>query len=205
MKRKSKEWTADAFESIFKTFEKFPVNLVTDGGLEFFNSSVQKIFETYGINHYKTPTKTKMKASIAERAIRTIKSRLEKYFLHIGNRKWIDVIDQVVQNYNATPHRSIGIPPQDVNDENRDEVYKKLYPSRNLTVVCRLKVGDKVRKIIEKNLWEKGYAQNWSEEIYEIHSVRQSNTVCFYKLKHLNGEKLKGIYYYYQLNLVARS
>ena len=205
MKRKNKEWSADAFESIFKTFDRFPVNIVTDGGLEFFNSSVQKIFDTYGINHYKTPTKTKMKASIAERAIRTIKSRLEKYFRRSGKRKWIDVIDQFVDNYNKTPHRSIGMPPQDVSDENRDEVYKKLYPLRSLTVVCRLKAGDKVRKIIEKDPWKKGYTQNWSEEIYEIATVRQSNTVCFYKLKHLNGEKITGIYYYYQLNLVSRT
>ena len=204
MKRKTKEWSADAFESIFKKLENYPVNLVTDGGLEFFNSSVQKIFETYGINHYKTPTKTKMKASIAERAIRTIKNRLEKYFRHTGKRKWIDVIDHFVANYNKTPHRSIGMPPQDVNDENRDEVYKKLYPLRNLTVVCRLQLGDKVRKIVEKKDFEKGYTQNWSDEIYEIATVQQSNTVCFYKLKHLNGEKITGIYYYYQLNLVSR-
>ena len=57
MKRKTKEWAADAFESIFKNFDRFPVNLVTDGGKEFFNSNVQKVFEVYGINHYKSKTK----------------------------------------------------------------------------------------------------------------------------------------------------
>ena len=77
MKRKSKEWTADAFQSIFKKMDRFPLNLVTDGGLEFFNSNVQEVFQNYGINHYRTPTITKWKASVVERAIRTIKSRLE--------------------------------------------------------------------------------------------------------------------------------
>lgn len=202
MKRKTKEWSADAFESIFKNFDRFPVNLVTDGGKEFFNSNVQKVFEVYGINHYKS--KTKMKAMVAERAIRTIKTRLEKYFRVAGKRKWIDVIDQIVKNYNLTPHSATGYPPLEVNDENRDEVYKKLYPLKTVTVVCRLKIGDKVRKIIEKDTWKKGYTQNWSEEIYEIATVRQSNTVCYYKLQHINGEKIPGIYYYYQLNLVAR-
>ena len=205
MKRKTKEWSADAFETIFKTFDRFPVNMVTDGGKEFFNSSVEKVFHTYGINHYKTPTKTKMKASVAERAIRTIKSRLEKYFYKKGNRKWVDVIQQFADNYNATPHRSIGMPPQDVDDENRKEVYKRLYPNRNLTVVCRLKIGDRVRRIREKRDYEKGYTQNWSDEIYEIYDVRQSNAVCYYKIQHLNQKKLPGVYYYYQLNLVART
>ena len=84
MKRKSKEWAADAFESIFKEFDSFPINLITDGGLEFFNSEVQKVFNGYGINHFAYKTKTKWKASIVERAIRTIKLRFEKIF-HMTN------------------------------------------------------------------------------------------------------------------------
>lgn len=33
MKKKSMQWTADAFESIFKTMNEFPIHLITDGGL----------------------------------------------------------------------------------------------------------------------------------------------------------------------------
>ena len=124
MKKKDQNNSALAFEEIFKTFDEFPKNLVTDGGKEFFNSSVAKVFQNYGINHYKTPTKTKWKASMAERAIRTIKNRLQKCFSKNKNHIWIDVVDQIVKNYNATPHSSHGFPPQDVADENRDEVYK---------------------------------------------------------------------------------
>ena len=51
MKKKDKHHAALAFESIFKEFDEFPVNLVTDGGKEFFNSYVAKIFQNYGINH----------------------------------------------------------------------------------------------------------------------------------------------------------
>ena len=203
LKRKTKEYSADAFESIFKNLDRFPVNIVTDGGREFFNSSVNKIFDNYGINHYKTATKTSWKASQVERAIRTIKTRLEKYFALNKTNKWIDVLEQFVNNYNQTPHSSHGLAPINVNDENRDDVYKTLYPKKDLTVVCRLKKGDKVRKIREKILWEKGYTANWSEEIFVISSVRQSNTVCYYKLSHIDGEEISGIYYYYQLNLVS--
>ena len=100
MKRKNKEWCADAFESIFKHMDSFPINLVTDGGLEFFNSNVQDVFQNYGINHYRTPTSTKWKASVVERAIRTIKSRLEKYFKYKNTRKWIHIIHQIITNIN---------------------------------------------------------------------------------------------------------
>ena len=204
MKKKNKEWTSDAFESIFKNFETYPINLVTDGGLEFFNSSVRKTFDSYGINHYKTPTKTKWKASMAERVIRTLKSRLERYFKANDTKKWIGVLNQFVENYNSVPHSAHGLSPQDVTDENREEVYKRLYPNKNITIVCRLKIGDRVRKIREKTEFEKGYTENWSQEIYIIAEQRQSNTICWYKIKKLSGEPVPGIWYYYQLNLVAR-
>ena len=204
MKRKNKEWCADAFQSIFNHMDSFPINLVTDGGLEFFNSNVQDVFQNYGINHYRTPTSTKWKASVVERAIRTIKSRLEKYFKFRKTRKWIDVIDQVVENINQTPHSAHGLAPQDVNEENRKEVYKKLYPDKKLSVVCRLQKGDKVRKLREKTIFEKGYKQNWSDEIYIIRDVRQSNLVCWYKLETLANKPVTGVWYYFQLNLVSK-
>ena len=203
IKRKNKNDTAQAFEKIFSNFDEFPVNLVTDNGKEFFNSAVQSVFTSYGINHYKI--KSKMKASIAERAIQTIKNRLQKYFYNMKRRTWIDILDQVVKNYNNTPHRTTGLPPVEVTNDNRRAVYKKMYPYKDLTVICRLKIGDKVRIIRDKNLFEKGYTRKWSEEIYVIHSVRQSNAVCYYKIKNLSGDIQSGIWYYYQLNLVARN
>ena len=127
-----------------------------------------------------------------------------KYFHHNKTKKWIDAIDQIVQNYNNTPHSAHGLKPVDVTEENSDDVYKKMFPDRNLTVICKLKVGDKVRKIREKTLFEKGYTQNWSDEIYKIVDVRQSNGICWYILKTLADEEVTGIWYYYQLNLVSR-
>ena len=205
LKKKTKDETAKAFETIFNGFDEFPINLVTDRGREFYNEEVQKIFDSYGINHYSTPTKTKWKASVAERVIRTIKSRLFKYFKANKTTNWVDILPQLTANYNSIPHKSHGFPPDDVSSENRDKVFKKLYPQNTLTIVCKLKIGDKVRKIKEKTLFEKGYTENWSEEIYIISAARQSNSICWYKLKNLAGEEQEGIWYYYQLNLVARN
>ena len=203
MKQKSAQWTADAFESIFKHFDKFPVHMVTDRGLEFYNSQVRNVFLNYGINHYSIKTKSKWKASLVERVIRTLKTRLQRYFTKNKTKRWIDVIDQFVSNYNATPHSAHGMPPQDVSHANQKDVYKRLYPTQSLRTDCRLKVGDKVRKIIDKTLFEKGYTTNWSEEIYKINEIRQSNGVCWYYLVSLDNKPVDGIWYYYQLNLVS--
>ena len=74
----------------------------------------------------------------------------------------------------------------------------------NRDPIQMLNEGDRVRKIVKKDIHEKGYTRNWSEEIYIIDKVKQSNGVCYYYLKDLANSTLPGIYYYYQLNFVAR-
>ena len=110
----------------------------------------------------------------------------------------------MVENYNNTPHSAIGVAPNEVSESNRKQVYKRLYPNLGLRTVCKLKEGDLVRKIINKQFHEKGYTQNWSQQIYIIERVKQSNGVCYYYLESLDHTAVPGIFYYYQLNLVSR-
>ena len=205
LKNKSGPETARAFESILFDLDDFPVNLCTDSGKEFFNYDCVKVFEAHGINHYSVPTKSKFKASIVERAIRTIKTRLQRYFHKHKTKKWIDIIDQFVKNYNLTPHRSHGLKPLDVSNENVDEVYKRLYPRIRLKTICKFKKGDKVRHLLNKTVFEKGYTQTWTEEIYTVADVRQSNLVCWYILNDHTGTVIPGIWYYNQLKLVSKN
>ena len=135
---------------------------------------------------------------------RTIKTRIQRYFYKHKTKKWIDIYEDVVNNYNNTPHSAIGIAPNQVSEENRDAVYKRLYPDNLLRTVCKLKQGDKVRYLLDKEIFEKGYTKKWSEEIFQIYKIKQSNGVCYYYLESLAGDPLPGIYYYYQLNLVSR-
>ena len=203
MKFKTSKWTAEALESIFRTLDEPPINLVTDRGLEFYNSNVQQVLLSYGINHYSTPTKTKSKASIAERAIRTFKTKLQRYFDDNKTFNWRKIITQFVKNYNRTPHSAHGLAPLAVNESNRDQVYKKLYPDQSLTTICNLSVNDKVRILKQKDKFEKGYTKSWSDEIYIITKILQSNKICWYHLQELDGTKVPGIFYYYQLNKVG--
>ena len=202
MKKKNKEETARAFETIFNKFDRYPIFLVTDNGKEFFNSDVRDVMISHGINHYSTPTRTSWHASMAERAIRTIKSRIARYMQAKKTKKWIDVIDQIVDNYNHTPHSSHKLKPVNVNESNRVRVYKTMFPNIKITRDCRLKKGDKIRILRDKKQFEKGYTQNWSNEIYVIKSVRHKDNVCWYKLEDIEGDTVPGIWYYNQLNLV---
>lgn len=75
-------------------------NLQTDDGKEFFNGSMKQLFEQHKINHYSSFSI--MKASIAERLIRTIKRRLYIQFSLQGNYRWLNILQQVINSYNGT-------------------------------------------------------------------------------------------------------
>ena len=94
--------------------------------------------------------------------------------------------------------------PYQVTEENSAAIYKKVFGDTSVRVIPRLGVGDRVRIILDKNIFEKGYTANWSEKIYKITQVLQKLGVVWYKLEDLNKVKLPGIRYYWQLNLVSK-
>ena len=55
-------------------------------------------------------------------------------------------------------------------------------------------VGDRVRISKYKNIFTKGYAPNWSEEVFVVSGIK--NTVPqTYVVRDLNGEKIIGSFY----------
>ena len=58
----------------------------------------------------------------------------------------------------------------------------------------RFKVGDRVRISKFKNIFAKGYAPNWSTEIFIVYKI--NDTVPYtYNLKDLNDEEIIGSFY----------
>ena len=60
-------------------------------------------------------------------------------------------------------------------------------------MIPRLAVGDRVRLLRGKTLFEKGYTPNWTEEIFVISDVRQKAGVVWYIVRKLDGEKVTDI------------
>lgn len=75
-------------------------NLQTDNGTEFYNRSMKRLLEKYKINHYSTFSLNK--AAIVERLIRTIKHRMYMQFSLQGNYRWVEILQQIIDDYNDT-------------------------------------------------------------------------------------------------------
>jgi hypothetical protein len=130
-----------AFGKIFA--DRTPNMLQTDRGLEFLNAQVQEVFRKNNVHHYYS-LNDDIKAALVERLNRTLKSRLYRYMTHHRTNRWIDALDDVVESYNASYHRSIGTAPDDVTSGNEEEIARRLYPPKP-PLRYNYDVGDRVR------------------------------------------------------------
>ena len=200
LKNKSGLETASALRRIIDRID-FPIqSLIIDEGLEYKNQHVNLLLREFNIHSYHI--KTKLKASSAERVNRTLKGIIWKHFTETNRKRWIDILQPMTENYNKTFHSTIKMTPNQVTWENREKVFKTMFPKINSVVNCRLKKGDSVRIALNKEIFEKKYTPNWSKDIFTIASVFQKNGVCWYRLRDDKGNIYPKTKYFYQLNLV---
>ena len=135
---------------------------------------------------------------VAERFIRTLKYKIFKHMTAISKNVYFDVLDDIVNKYNNTVHRTIKMKPIDVTSDS----YAEYNEDSNVTKP-KFKVGDHVRISKYKNIFAKGYTQNWSEEIFVVSKIK--NTVPWtYVISDLNGEPITGSFYEKELQKASQ-
>ena len=126
---------------------------------------------------------------IAERFIRTLKTKIYKCMTSISKSVYIDKLDDIVKKYNNTYHATIKMKPVDVKDNTYIDVKKEINDKDP-----KFKVDDHVRISKYKTIFTKGHMPNWSEEIFIIKKIE--NTVpCTYVINDLNSEEIIGTFY----------
>ena len=106
----------------------------------------------------------------------------------ISKNVHFNVLDDVVNKYNYTVHRTIKMKTIDVTSDSYAE-YNEDSNEKN----PKFKVGDRVRISKYKNIFAKGYTQNWSE-VFFVSKIK--NTVLWtYAISHLHGEPITGSFY----------
>ena len=202
IKTKSPVYVKAAFEKIFTSSGREPYRLYTDRGLEFYGEPFASFLKQHGIEHY-SPKNQEIKCAVIERYNRTLKTRLWRLFTAQRSYRWIDKLQEIVDAINNTPHRTIGIAPALVNKSNEEEIYQRLYGDR-LSRTFRFAVGEQVRISKYKHLFEKGYVQNFTTEIFTI-AKRISRGVPVYALKDYYGDLLDGYFYEHELVKVIKT
>nr|CAD2170511.1 unnamed protein product [Meloidogyne enterolobii]CAD2180561.1 unnamed protein product [Meloidogyne enterolobii] len=209
VKSKHSEKMIDAFKRLFSRIKIVPWKLLTDQGLEFTAKEVKKYFKSIDMEHFSMFTSPQWHAGMAERANRSIKERLYRYFTEKRTLKWVDVIQDIVNAINNSFNSSIGMRPIDVTYKNAEGLRLKLKEQAREEVAPNrwkhtdFSVGDKVRIEKYKHVFQKGYLPNFTDEIFVIKQVRlvphQRPT---YRLSDKKGELIRGWFYANDLCLV---
>ena len=143
----------NAFDKIIKQYNRKPNKIWVDQGGEFYNNIFKKWLSDNDIIMYSTYNEGK--SVVAERFIRTLKSKLYKHMTAIGKNVYYDVLDDVVNKYNNTKHSTTKMKPIDIGDNN-----KRVYIDEHNKKRSKFKVGDRVRISKFKNIFAKGSTLN---------------------------------------------
>ena len=172
----------NAFQKNLKQSNKKPNKIWVDK-----SSCLKKWLQENDIVMYSTHNKGKSLGT--ERFIRTLKSKIYKYITSISKNVYIDKLNDIVNEYNNTYHRTIKMKPIEVKDNtyiNTDKEVNDKDP--------KYKLGDYVRTTKYKNFFSKGYTPNWSEEVFVIKEIK--NTVPYsHIINDRNGEQIIGTFY----------
>ena len=143
-----------------------PSKIWVDHGSEFYNTHFKKWLKDNDIIMYSTQNEGK--SAVAKRFIRTLKNKIYKHMTAISKNVYYDVLDDIVDKYNNTYHKTIGLKPIDIKNDSFAE-----YNEESNEKDPKFRAGDHVRISKYKNIFAKGYAPNWKEEIFVIKKINK--------------------------------
>lgn len=199
---KSGSVVTKAMEKVIKTKDNsrggfIPRNLQSDDGKEFFNANFKALMDKHKINHYSVYSS--LKAGIIERFNRTLKQNMWKEFSMNGSYRWIDMIEELCNNYNNRVHRTIKMKPKDVNKNNEKKLLADVFGvDEPLYVKTKFHIGQSVRISKYKHVFEKSYTPQWTTEIFKILKIQPTNPETYLLIDSQN-QPIKGGFYKFEL------
>ncbi|TPX52845.1 hypothetical protein PhCBS80983_g06442 [Powellomyces hirtus] len=145
-----------------------PNKLLTDAGGAYKSAKWKKLMDEYNISH-----SIVYMAYEAERSVKTVKSAIGHVLTQRGDKKWIDVLDDLVKMINKREHRGLQMSPNEAIQhplaalKNLEQYWSKIKQPEPTVY----KVGTHVRTRVDKATFTKGHWGTFSNEVYKITHV----------------------------------
>ena len=125
-----------AFQNILDDSDRKPNKIWVDKGSEFYKNSFKKWLKDNDIEIYLIHNEGK--SVVAARFIRTLKNKIYKYMTLMSKNVYIDKLDDIVDEYHNTYHRTIEMEPVDIKDNTYIDFKKEVNDKdQNLKLVIR--------------------------------------------------------------------
>ena len=180
------------FKKIFKNNK--PKYIWSDKEPAFFSKEMQLFFKNNNVTIYHT--NSHLKAVVIERFNRSLRELMMKEFVKNNNTVWYNILPKLIKIDNNRYHSTIKMKPIEVNKSNEKYIKENIYTYNKTSKNPKFKIGDLVRiSLKRRSVFDKPSSNiKWSEELFKIHSINKSNVIT-YKIKDLNDEIIKGIFY----------
>ena len=214
IKSKSGPDVAAAMGTVLASLDNPPKYIAHDAGGEFINPSFSRLMKQYNITEYNIYSDTK--AQTVERFNRTLKTLMWKEFNFRGSYDYLAFLDSLLLKYNSTPHRSTGgVAPNKVDQSNRYDVMRAIYKLPKMrggkrgkrirrvrrklsSLEKKLKLKTLVRLSKKRTVFDKGYLPSYTTELFRISTIQPTQPRT-YLLEDLDGNKITGSFYSYEL------
>ena len=124
-----------------------------------------------------------------------------KQFTIQNNTIYTEILPKIVEEYNNRYHSTVKMTPKEASKKTNESIaYLNSYHSGAPQRLKKpyFKIGDKVRISKYREIFDKSYKGNWSEELFVINKIQPTVPIT-YKIKDLLGEDIKGSFYRQEL------
>ncbi len=179
LKSKNDNDVFNAFKSMMEEIQKIynwlPVQVDSDMESSFMSRKFTSFCKNNNIHQNFSNIKLEYNStSVVERFNQTLRLMIEKYKTAFQTNSWIDVLQDLLYNYNHSFHSNIKNTPIDAIEDNSNYDYQmekqrnkavKDFKSKNIE---NLNINDKVRLKIRKGVLDKKTGNIWSKTIHKI-------------------------------------
>ena len=212
LKDKTKYSILNGLKTFFKMKDNFLYSRIYSDMESGLKSNIAKQFLNENRIILYTNTSKERKNSIAERGIRTLKSRLFKFMTHNNTNTYIHDLPDLVESLNNSSHASLknkNLTPKILHEVTDKEFLRKQFHKMfeikrptNKKKHQLFKVNDIVRipktEYTQSQFFKKYNILN-TEELFKIKQINRERFPYLYKLADLSNEDIKGSFYHAEL------
>jgi hypothetical protein len=184
LKNKTASTTAKGLEEAFDQFGRFPQIVLSDQGSEF-KGATSKFLADNKIIHRLAEVGDHRRLGLVDRFSGVVKGWIAKYQTYHQTDRYVDALPKLVKSYNNAPHSSLEKMspndaweyPAEASDVHYRRIQKSLGSKSQRKSVKTIRVGDSVRVLKMKKVFDKGYHIKYSLGVHKVVAIKGLNYV----------------------------
>ena len=150
-----------------------PSIVISDLGSEFISKEFKKLMKDNDIKIQYCKVGDHHALGIIDRAVRTIRERINAYQEKYNTLKYIDILPDIIRGYNSTFNNGIKKAPEDVTPNDAQIIAQNMVKYSNaIDEEIKYNINDKVRFLKNLDYFEKRTLPKWSHEIHKIVDIK---------------------------------